>query len=508
MSGHVSVIGAGPGDPGLISVRGLQLLSRADVVIYDRAAASLLRWARHDAETIEAGEPAEGSVAQDALSMLIADKAKEGRLVARLKWGDPFVFDSGGKEALFLHEQRIAFDVVPGVPAAIGASAYAGIPLSYPGSGDAVVLLRGSESTADGLPDVDWGALAKLDGTVVCTVRGRQGAAIIDALMSHGRAGDTPAALIYDGTLTTQRTVSGTLTEVFTALAAPAAQTMATLVIGEVASLRDHLRWFDVRPLFGKRIIITRSRDQARELADELERLGAQTIEAPLFRLAPAEDPESIDRAAASVDANQWIVFTSANSVTRFFAALVSGPRDLRALGTVSICAVGPTTVERLEARGIKPDVAVPEVRLDVIVDALSGAGTLDGQRVLIVRADYLREGLATELARHGATVNDLVAYRTAAATPESAEAQEIYRQLLEGRVDAVTFTSPTAVRRFADLIGNEQAADLLNTTAVAALGPVTKEAAEQLGITTSIMAKSHTVNALVTALVEHFKQG
>ncbi len=513
MSGHVSVIGAGPGDPGLISVRGLQLLSRADVVIYDRAAASLLRWARHDAETIEAGEPAEGSIAQDALSMLIADKAKEGHKVARLKWGDPFVFDSGGKEALFVHEQRIPFEVVPGIPAAIGASAYAGIPLSYPGSGDAIVLLRGSEHSADGLPDVDWNALSKIDGTIVCTISGRQGASVIDALMSHGRAGDTPAAVIYHGTLTTQRTVGGTISELFTVLSEPAAQEIATLVIGEVASLRDHLRWYDVRPLFGKRIIITRSRDQARELADELERLGAQTIEAPLFRLAPAEDPEAIDRAAASADANQWIVFASANSVTKFFSALVSGPRDMRALGNVSICAIGPTTVERLEARGIKADVAVPEVRLDVIVEALSAAGdraggpavNLAGQRILIVRPDYLREGLATELVRHGATVTDLVAYRTAAASPESDEAQDIYRQLLEGRVDAVTFTSPTAVRRFADLIGNEQAADLLNTTVVAALGPVTKEAAEQLGITTSIVAKSFTVDALVGALVAHF---
>ena len=509
MSGHVSVIGAGPGDPGLISVRGLQLLSRADVVIYDRAAASLLRWARADAETIEAGEPAEGSVAQDALSMLIADKAKEGRTVARLKWGDPFVFDSGGKEALFVHEQRIPFEVVPGIPAAIGASAYAGIPLSYPGSGDAIVLLRGSEHAADGLPDVDWSALSKIDGTIVCTVSGRQGASVIDALMSHGRAGDTPAALIYQGTLTTQRTVGGTIAELFAVLTEPAGQDIATLVIGEVANLRDHLRWFDVRPLFGKRIVITRSRDQARELADELERLGAQTIEAPLFQLAPAEDPEAIDRAAASADANQWIVFASANAVTKFFSALISGPRDMRALGNVSICAIGPTTIERLEARGIKADVAVPEVRVDVIVEALSAAGntagSLDGQRVLIVRPDYLREGLATELARHGATVTDLVAYRTAAASSESAEAQDIYRQLLEGRVDAVTFTSPTAVRRFVDLIGSDQAADLLNTTVVAALGPVTKEAAEQLGITTSIVAKSFTVDALVGALVAHF---
>ncbi len=505
-SGHVSVIGAGPGDPGLISVQGLRLLSQADVVIYDRAVANLLRWARHDAEKIEAGEPAEGTMAQDALSMLIADKAREGLSVARLKWGDPFVFDSGAKEALFLHEQHIPFDVVPGIPAAVGASAYAGIPLTYPGSGDAVVLLRGSEGVGDGLPDVDWSALAKLDGTIVCDVRGRLGAAILQALVDHGRAASSPAALVYSGTLTSQRTVGRTIADLLAHLADGQDTGSATLIIGEVASLRDHLRWFDERPLFGKRIVITRSRDQARELADELEQLGAQTIEAPIFRLAPAEDPEAIDRAAASVDAFQWVIFTSANAVTRFFAALLSGPRDMRALGNVSICAIGPTTADRLEARGVKPDVVMPEVRMDEIVEALGAAGSLDSQHVLIVRPDFLRDTLAGELARHGATVTDLVAYRTASASPESAEAQDIYRQLLEGRVDAVTFTSPTAVSRFANLIGSEQAADLLNTTVVAALGPVTAEAAEQLGITATVVPDRFTIDAFVSALVQHFK--
>lgn len=504
--GHVSVIGAGPGDPGLISVQGLRLLSLADVVIYDRAVANLLRWARPDAEKIEAGEPAEGTTAQDALSMLLADKAREGLTVARLKWGDPFVFDSGAKEAMFLHEQRIPFDVVPGIPAAVGASAYAGIPLTYPGSGDAVVLLRGSEGHGDSLPDVDWGALAALDGTIVCDVRGRQGAAILRALVTHGRATDSSAALIYAGTLTTQRTISGTIAELLAHLADGLDTGAATLIVGETTSLRHHLRWFDERPLFGKRIIITRSRDQARELADALEQRGAETIEAPIFRIAAADDPEAIDRAAASVDAFQWVIFTSANAVTRFFAALLRGPRDMRALGQVSICAIGPTTAERIEARGIKPDVVMREVRLDDIVEALGTAGSIDSQRVLIVRPDFLRDGLATELARHGAAVTDLVAYTTESATPESAEAQSIYQQLLEGRVDAVTFTSPTAVRRFASLIGSEQAADLLNTTVVAALGPVTAEAAEQLGIKAAIVPPTFTIDALVSALVQHFR--
>jgi uroporphyrinogen III methyltransferase/synthase len=508
MSGHVSVIGAGPGDPGLISARGLHLIGLADVVVYDRLAAGLLRWARPDAEKIEAGGPAEGATAQDAISMLIADHARDGRAVARLKWGDPFVFDSGGKEALFLHEQRIPFEVVPGIPAAVGATAYAGIPLTYPGSGDAVVLLRGSEATGDGLPDVDWKALARLDGTIASTVSGRQAGAIIEALTSHGRPADTPAALIYHGTLATQRTVGGTLAELAEQLTEPSAQAHATLVIGEVTNLRAHLRWFDERPLFGRRIVITRSHDQARELAGTLGRLGAQTIEAPLFRVAPADDPEAIDRAAASVDQQRWVVFTSANGVTRFFNALLSGPRDLRALGDVSICAVGPTTVERLEARGIKPDVALAEVRIDAIVEAIAGGASLEGQRVLLVRPDYLRDGLALELARRGASVTDLVAYTTVAATPESDEAQQIYRLLLDGQVDAVTFTNPTAVWRFADLVGREQAADLLNTTAVAVLGPVTREAAEQLGIHATLMGATHTVGALVNALVAHFERG
>ena len=504
--GHVSVIGAGPGDPGLISVQGLRLLSQADVVIYDRAVSNLLRWARPDAETIEAGAPAEGTTAQDALSMLIADKAREGLSVARLKWGDPFVFDSGAKEAMFLHEQRIPFDVVPGIPAAVGASAYAGIPLTYPGSGDALVLLRGSEGNEDTLPDVDWGALAALDGTIVCDVRGRLGAAILRALVTHGRTDSCPAALVYSGTLTTQRTVGRTIAELQAHLADGLDTGSATLIVGETASLRGHLRWFDERPLFGKRIVITRSRDQARELADQLEELGAQTIEAPLFRLAPADDPEAIDRAAASIDAFQWVIFTSANAVTRFFAALLHGPRDMRALGNVSICAIGPTTAERIEARGIKPDVVMPEVRIDDIVEVLGTAGSLDGQRVLIVRPDFLRDGLATELARQGAAVTDLVAYTTESASPESAEAQDIYRQLLEGRVDAVTFTSPTAVRRFAALIGSEQASDLLNTTIVAALGPVTAAAAEQLGIHVHVVPPTFTIDAFVAALVQGFK--
>jgi uroporphyrinogen III methyltransferase/synthase len=505
-TGRVFIIGAGPGDPGLISARGVRLLADADVVVYDRNVEALLRWARPDAERIAAGAPAERETAQDAISMLLAEKARDGLVVARLKWGDPFVFDSGAKEALFLHEQGIAFEVVPGIPAAIGATAYAGLPVTYPGAGDALVLLRGHEGEADVTPDVDWGALARLDGTIVCYAGSRLVPTILQSLVDHGTAPDQMAALIYRGTQPAQRTVVGTLADLLAATAADTPGEPAILVVGDVASLRDHLRWFDERPLFGRRIVVTRSREQARELVDELENLGAEAIEAPTFRLAPPEDPEAVERAAASVDSYQWVVFESANAVSRFLSALSLGPRDLRALGGVFVCATGASTADRLLANGIKPDVVLPEFRVESVTDAMAAKAPLANQPVLLVRPDHLRDALATELARRGALVTDVIAYRAMPESPDSPAVQGVYRLLLDGGIDAVTFTSPTAVRQFVTLMGEEQAVDLLNTTVVAAIGPVTAAAAGELGIKTTIVPDAFTVEGLVGALVRYFR--
>jgi len=510
--GRVIFIGAGPGDPGLLTARGLRVLADADVVVYDRVVAPLLRLARPDAERFEVGAPAEGAVAQEAIAMLIADKVREGRLVARLKWGDPFLFGSGAKEALILHEQGLAFEVVPGVPVAFG-SAYAGVPLSYPGGQDALILLRGHEATREDAPDVHWRALASLDGTIAAYASAQQAVAILRKLVAAGRPATHTAALIYDATLATQRVVTNTLAGLITQLEADDADAAsALLVVGEVAGLREHLRWFDQRPLFARRIVVTRSRDRARELSDRLEGLGAQAIEAPTFRLIPAEDPEAIERAAASVQQFQWVVCESANSAHRFLKALLSGGRDLRALGGVKIAAVGPSTADPLRAAGLLPDVVMPEVGEEATCDAMAAHAPIAGSRVLVVRPDHgrperAREGLAAELRHRGAEVQDLVAYRTAAEAPESTAAQDLYRQLLEGRVDAVTFTSPTAVQRFADLIGRDQAADLLNTTAVVTIGPVTAAAARALGVTAPVVADTYTVDGLVEALVRRLGQ-
>lgn len=510
--GRVIFIGAGPGDPGLLTTRGLSVLADADVVVYDRVVAPLLKLARPDAERIEVGAPAEGAVAQDAIAMLVADKAREGLLVARLKWGDPFLFSGGAKEALFLHEQNLPFEVVPGVPVAFG-SAYAGVPLSYPGGNDALILLRGHEATREDAPDVHWEALASLDGTIAAYASAQQALAIIRKLVAAGRPATQSAALVFDATLASQRVLSGTLGELTAQLeAGDLDHASGLLIVGEVAGLRDHLRWFDRRPLFARRIVVTRSLDRARELSERLQSLGAQAIEAPTFRLIPAEDPEAIERAAASVQQFQWVVCESANSAHRFLKALLSGSRDLRALGGVKVAAVGPSTADQFRVAGLSPDVVMPEVSEDATCDAIAAQGPIAGARVLVLRPDHgrserNREGLAAELRRRGADVQDLIVYRTAPEAPESAAAQELYRQLLEGRIDAVTFTSPTAVQRFADLIGRDQAADLLNTTVVVTIGPVTAAAAHGLGVTSPVVADTYTVEGLVEALVRRLNR-
>jgi uroporphyrinogen III methyltransferase/synthase len=501
----VYIIGAGPGDPGLITVRGLHCLRTADVVLYDRLVSPrLLRHAPSHAERIDVGGASPQALDQEAICYLLAEKAREGRVVARLKWGDPFVFDRGGEEALFLHEQGVPFEVVPGIPAALGVPSYAGVPLTYPGGGDTLTFVRGHEDERQTPPRVDWVSLSRLEGTVVCYAGKRQLAAILEELLAHGRPPTEPVAVIVDGTLPTQRTIQGTLEDVARAVAATPPTAPAILVIGRVAALREHLRWFDSRPLFGRRILVTRPREDAAELTDLLTVLGADAIEAPMLRFVAPEDYGPLDEAVARLDSFAWIVFTSANAVDHFVARLMAGPGDLRALKQARICVIGPATEERLRQYRLKPDLMPHDGHPDAVAQALAQAGSLRGQNVLVPRADVGRELFAQELRRAGAEVTDVTAYRTIVTEPEREGEPDIYGLLLERQIDVVTFTSASAVRTFVQVIGQEQAVDLLRLTTVACIGPVTAEAAAQLGITTTIMPGEYTIPALVEAIVRH----
>ena len=503
----VYLIGAGPGDPGLITVRGMECLAAADVVLYDHLVnPRLLQHARPDAETIDVGRSAPQPLEQEAICYLLSEKAREGKTVARLKWGDPYVFDSGGTEALFLHEQGVRFEVVPGVPVCLSAPTYAGVPITYSGGGDTITLIRGfeDEGKAERDIDVDWNSLSRLDGTLVCYAGPQQIPQIVHALISHGRPADEAVAVVFDGTLPTQHTVTGTLGDITGTLEKIEDRRPGVLIVGRVAALREHLRWYDARPLFGKRVLVTRPRGQATELVDQLEAMGAEVIEAAMLRIEPPEDYGPLDEACERAGSFSWIVFASTNAVDAFMGRLLRGATDARALGGVKLCCVGPSTAERLARHGLKADVVPGEYRAEALVRAMSAAGEMSGLKILLPHADIGREVIADELRSQGAHVTEVIAYRTVSTDVERDGGPDIYRMLLERRLDVVTFTSPSAVRNLVTLLGAEPAADLLRSTIVASIGPVTAEAASQFDIETSVIPEKYTVRSLVAAIVKY----
>jgi uroporphyrinogen III methyltransferase/synthase len=496
----VFIVGAGPGDPSLLTVRGRECLASADVILHDhRVPAAVLRGAREDAECIDVGAAAPKPLDQDAISYLLADKAREGKIVVRLKWGDPFVFDSGGKEAIFLHEQRIPFEVVSGVPLTIAGPAYAGVPLTYPEAGDAVVLLRGNEAETDESPRVNWTHIAGVEGTLVCHAGARQITSIVRALLTHGRPADEAAALVYDATTPRQQTIDGTLGDI---VERALDGRPALLIVGAVVGLRGHLRWFDARPLFGRRIVVTRAREQAAQLADALGQAGADVIALPAIRILPPSDPEELAAACERAEAFDWIVFTSANAVHHFMRQFLAR-RDIRDLKGPKICTVGPSTAAAVAEYGVRVELTASTYRSEGVVEALAEHGPIDRLRFLLPRSEIARELLVDELRAAGAEVEEVAAYTTAGAAEGSGE--DIYRMLLDHEIDAVTFTSASTVRHFVELIGPDVAGDLLRGTTVAAIGPVTAQAAAQLGIDAAVVPAEYTIPALVDALVDFF---
>jgi uroporphyrinogen III methyltransferase / synthase len=482
----VYLVGAGPGDPGLLTRRGEELLRRADVVVYDRLASpALLQLAPRGAELVDVGKaPGRVAMTQDEINALLVARGRDGKEVVRLKGGDPFVFGRGGEEAQECAAAGIAFEVVPGVTSAIAAPAYAGIPVTHRGLSTHVTIVTGHEDPAKGSEDTDWEALARSGGTLVILMGAERVSEIAKALIAGGRDDATPVAAVRWGTRPSQRTIRATLATVADAgIEAPSA-----IVVGAVAAL--DLGWFEHAPLFGRRIVVTRAREQASELRARLESLGAEVIELPSIALAPIEFqlPDPRDYA--------WVVFTSANGVDAFFdRGLTARGLDARALGTARVAAIGPGTARALERHGIRPDVVPDRFVAEALLNAVP-AGT---GRVLIARAEAARDLLPEGLTEKGYDVEVLPVYRAVPVTPDP----EDVARVRAGDIDALTFTSSSTVTNFCDAV--EALPD--PQPLVVSIGPVTSATAIERGLRVDVEADPHTIDGLVEALLSALRR-
>jgi uroporphyrinogen III methyltransferase/synthase len=433
---------------------------------------------------------------------LIIAKAAEGRVVTRLKGGDPFIFGRGGEEAEELVEAGIPFEIVPGVTSAIAAPAYAGIPLTHRQFTSTVAFVTGHEDPTKDESSIDWAALTKGVGTLVFLMGVKNLPNIVARLRQHGRPAETPAALVRWGTTTRQQTVTGTLENIESRAKAAGIKAPAIIVVGEVVTLRDTLRWFENRPLLGKRIVVTRARAQASDLIERLSLLGAECLQCPTIEVAPPDSWEPLDQAIANLAQYNWIVFTSVNGVRYFFERLFEQGLDARSLGHLRTAAIGPATAQQLRRFGLNTDILPKTYRAESVVEAFADVA-VKGQSVLLPRAKEARAILPEELRRMGASVDEIVAYQTLAAADED---NALVDALEKNEVDMVTFTSSSTATNFRSLLpaGAELPA-LMKGAAVACIGPITADTAKSLGFKVDITAQEFTIDGLCQAVVDYF---
>ncbi|MGF1632447.1 MAG: uroporphyrinogen-III C-methyltransferase [Phycisphaerae bacterium] len=491
--GTVYLVGAGPGDPGLLTVRGAQLLGRAEVVFYDALASPALLAHCRQARLVYVGKRAQKhDVAQPDTNRMLIDEALAGRTVVRLKGGDPFVFGRGGEECAELAAAGVPFEVVPGVTAALAATAYAGIPITHRDFNSGFAIITGHEKEPDKqldearqrqtgrTPDrLDYAALARLQ--TLCVYMGvRTLGELTGRLIEAGMRPDTPAATIQWGTTPRQRTAVGTLASIAEVCRAEGIGSPAITVIGEVVKLRGTIDWFENRPLFGRRVVVTRTRQQASDLAEMLAELGAEVIEAPMIRLEPAGDLVAVEDALRNAGGYDWLVFTSANGASAAGERMTRLGLDARALAGVKVAAVGQATAEAVKrALGILPDLVPERALAEALADALAEAGEVADRRFLLLRADIARPALAERLKAGGAAcVADVPIYET---RPAEALPEGLKDAMLAGDVDWVTFTSSSTARAFIDLLGEDATAAMAKVK-IASIGPQTTKTLTDLG--------------------------
>lgn len=500
MPGMVYLVGAGPGDYRLISVKACDCLKKAQVVVYDRLADErILRYAPEEAEFVYVGKASnQHTMKQEDISQLLVDKAKEGKCVVRLKGGDPFVFGRGGEEALLLEQNGLLFEIVPGITSAISVPAYAGIPVTHRAVATSFAVVTGHEDPSKGGSNIRWDKLATGVDTLVFLMGIANLPKITAELIANGRAADTPAAVIRWGTKPEQHVLVTTVGKAAEDVARAKLRPPAIFIVGEVVKLREKLAWFgktEAHPLFGRKVLVTRARAQASKLTAQLEELGAQCIELPTIRLVPPQDAyAAVDAAIHRLQTYDWVVFTSVNGVEHFFQRLFAAQGDARALHAAKLVAIGTATAAKLREYGLLADIVPEEFRAEAIVAALEGK-LQPGQHVLLPRAQDARETLPEGLRASGAVADVVPVYETVAAAMDGSD---IRQRLEDGGIDFVTFTSSSTVSNLMRILGD---AGPLGHTRVAAIGPITAETCRKYGIEPQIIAEEYTIRGLTEAM-------
>ncbi|MGD8213293.1 MAG: uroporphyrinogen-III C-methyltransferase [Desulfobacterales bacterium] len=503
MAANVYLVGAGPGDPGLITIKGKQCIENSDVIIYDYLASpALLNYSHANAELIYVGKKGgDHTLSQDKINDLIVEKAKAGLRVCRLKGGDPFIFGRGGEEAEILASESIPFEIVPGVTSAIAAAAYAGIPLTHRKLTATLAFITGHEDPHKKESNIDWGSLARGIGTLVFFMGIKNLPDITQKLIANGRSPDTPVALIRWGTTPSQTTVTGTLDSIAEQAKKVDLKPPAIIVVGEVVQLRNTLKWFEKRPLLGRRIVVTRARQQASDLVRRLSDLGAECLEVPTIEVIPAGDLAPMTDAVQNLSIYDWIIFTSVNGVKFFFDHLFGTDKDIRALSHLKTAAIGPATAAKMLDYGLKSDILPKKYRAEAVVDAFCKI-SLAGKKILLPRAAEARPVLPLELRKMGAKVDEVSAYRT---KKVNGNANQLIHRLEEKTIDIVTFTSSSTVQNFKALLPPDRFNQLLKGVTIASIGPITTGTAIESGFNVAITAKSYTIPGLCDAIVKYY---
>lgn len=497
--GYVYLVGAGPGDPKLITIKGSECIAKAEVLVYDRLASRrLLTLARPECELIYVGKsPDRHTLRQEEINQLLVDKGLEGKIVTRLKGGDPFVFGRGGEEAEALLDAGIQFEVVPGITSAIAVPAYAGIPVTHRDLTTSFAVITGHEDPTKNETTIHWDHLAQSHGTLVFLMGMQNLPMISQKLMENGKKPTTPVGIIQWGTRPEQRTLVGQLDTIATEVKEQGFTNPSIIIVGDVVTLREKLQWFEKKPLFGQRIIVTRARHQASELSQAIEALGGEAWEFPTIEIAPPSDNSYLLNAINNLQEFQWLIFTSVNGVEAFFTELKLQERDVRDLVGLEIVAIGPATQVALEKKGLRVAYVPDEYRAEKIIEGLASR-VVAGQKVLLARAEEARDILPVALKAMSVEVWDVPVYKTVIG---GANREELKSLLSDKAIDSVTFTSSSTVRNFMTIIDGD--VSLLDKVSLYSIGPITSATAQELGLTIFKEAAQYTISGLVETLLE-----